>query len=40
MKGAILNSELSIFDGAGHALFLEDPKKFNDRVAAFLKSVP
>ena len=40
MKGAIQNSELSIFDGAGPALFLEDPKKFNDRVAAFLKSVP
>ena len=40
MKGAIPNSELSIFDGVGHALFMEDPKKFNDRVAAFLKSVP
>ncbi len=40
MKGAILNSELSIFEGAGQALFMEDPKKFNDRVAAFLKSVP
>jgi len=40
MKGAIPNSELSIFDGLGQALFIEDPKKFNDRVAAFLKSSP
>lgn len=40
MKGAIPNSELSIFDDAGHALFMEDPKKFNDRVATFLKPGP
>jgi non-heme chloroperoxidase len=38
MKGALPNSELSVFDGLGPALFIEDPKKFNDRVAAFLKS--
>jgi non-heme chloroperoxidase len=40
MKGAIPNSELSIFDGLGQAIFLEDPKKFNERLAAFLKSAP
>ena len=40
MKSTIQASELSIFEGLGQALFIEDPKKFNDRVAIFLKSVP
>jgi pimeloyl-ACP methyl ester carboxylesterase len=38
MKGQIPNSELTVFEGLGHALFLDDPKRFNERLAAFLKS--
>jgi non-heme chloroperoxidase len=38
MKGKIAGAELTVFDGLGHAMFLDDPKRFNDRVAAFLKA--
>ena len=38
MKGQIPNSQLTVFEGLGHAMFLDDPKKFNERLAAFLKS--
>jgi non-heme chloroperoxidase len=39
MKTKISGAQLVIFEGAGHALFLEDPKKFNERLAAFLRSL-
>jgi non-heme chloroperoxidase len=39
MKEKIAASELTIFDGLGHAMFLEDPKRFNERLTAFLKVV-
>ena len=39
MNSKIQGSKLSIFEGLGHALFIEDPKKFNDQVAAFLRSI-
>ena len=38
MKSQIPNSQLTVFEGLGHAIFLDDPKKFNERLAAFLKS--
>ena len=38
MKSQIPNSQLTVFEGLGHAMFLDDPKKFNERLAAFLKS--
>lgn len=38
MKAKIPGSELTVFDGLGHAMFLEDPKRFNERLAAFLKA--
>lgn len=38
MRSQIPNSQLTVFEGLGHALFLDDPKRFNERVAAFLKS--
>lgn len=38
MKGQIPNSQLTVFEGLGHAMFLDDPKKFNERLAAFLKA--
>ncbi len=38
MKSQIPNSQLTVFEGLGHALFLDDPKKFNERLAEFLKS--
>ena len=39
MKSQIPNAQLTFFEGLGHAMFLDDPKKFNERLAAFLKSV-
>ncbi len=39
MKSQISNAQLTLFEGLGHAMFLDDPKKFNERLAAFLKSV-
>ena len=39
MKTKIAGSQLTVFEGLGPALFLEDPKKFNERLAAFLKSL-
>ena len=39
MKSQIPNSQLTVFEGLGHAMFLDDPKKFNERLAAFLKSI-
>jgi pimeloyl-ACP methyl ester carboxylesterase len=39
MKSQIPNAQLTVFEGLGHAMFLDDPKKFNERLAAFLKSV-
>jgi non-heme chloroperoxidase len=39
MKEKIPGSELTVFDGLGHAMFLEDPVKFNERLAAFLTVV-
>jgi non-heme chloroperoxidase len=39
MRGKIPGAQLSVFDGVGSALFLEDPKKFNEVLAAFLKSL-
>jgi pimeloyl-ACP methyl ester carboxylesterase len=39
MKSKIARSELTVFEGLGHAMFLEDPKKFNERLAEFLKSL-
>jgi non-heme chloroperoxidase len=38
MKSQIPNAQLTVFEGLGHAIFLDDPKKFNERLAAFLKS--
>jgi pimeloyl-ACP methyl ester carboxylesterase len=38
MKAKITASELTVFDGLGHAMFLEDPKRFNERLAGFLKA--
>jgi len=38
MKSQIPNAQLTVFEGLGHAMFLDDPKKFNERLAAFLKS--
>jgi non-heme chloroperoxidase len=38
MKSRITGSELTVFDGLGHAMFLDDPKRFNERLAAFLKA--
>jgi non-heme chloroperoxidase len=38
MKSQIPNAQLTVFEGLGHAMFLDDPKKFNDRLAAFLKA--
>ncbi|MFN8006588.1 MAG: alpha/beta hydrolase [Terriglobia bacterium] len=40
MKGAIQTSTLNTFDGVGSAIFLEDPQKFNDCLATFLRSLP
>jgi non-heme chloroperoxidase len=40
LKGKIGGAQLSVFESVGHALFLEDPKKFNDQLAAFVKSLP
>jgi len=40
LKGKIGGAQLSVFESVGHALFLEDPKKSNDRLAAFVKSLP
>jgi len=39
MRDKIQRAQLSVFDGVGSALFLEDPKKFNEGLAAFLKSL-
>jgi non-heme chloroperoxidase len=39
MKGHVARSELTVFEGLGHAMFVEDPKRFNERLAAFLKAV-
>jgi non-heme chloroperoxidase len=39
MKSQIPNSQLTVFEGLGHAMFLDDPKRFNERLAAFLKSI-
>jgi non-heme chloroperoxidase len=39
MRGRIPGAQLSVFDGVGSALFLEDSKKFNEVLAAFLKSL-
>ncbi len=39
IQALIPKSELTTFDGLGHAMFLEDPKRFNERLAAFLASV-
>ena len=38
MKSQIPNAQLTVFEGLGHAMFLDDPKKFNERLAAFLKA--
>jgi len=38
MQSQIPNSQLTVFEGLGHALFLDDPRRFNERLAAFLKS--
>ncbi|MSO24044.1 MAG: alpha/beta hydrolase [Acidobacteria bacterium] len=38
MKSQIPNSQLTVFEGLGHAMFLDDPKKFNERLTAFLQS--
>lgn len=39
MQAQVPKSQLTVFEGLGHAMFLEDPKKFNERLAAFLKSI-
>ncbi len=39
LKSQVSKSELTIFEGLGHAMFLEDPKRFNERLAAFLQSI-
>ena len=39
IKNKIPGAKLSVFEGLGHALFLEDPKKFNDVMSTFLKSL-
>ena len=36
MQKKISNSKLEIFDGDGHALFVDDPDKFNALVEDFL----
>ena len=37
MHKGIKNSELVIFENSGHALFIEEMKKFNDELIKFLK---
>jgi len=39
MKSQIPHSQLTVFEGLGHAMFIDDPKRFNERLAAFLKSI-
>jgi pimeloyl-ACP methyl ester carboxylesterase len=39
IKNKIVGAKLSVFEGLGHALFLEDPRKFNDVMSTFLKSL-
>jgi non-heme chloroperoxidase len=39
MQKSIPNSKLEIFDGDGHALFVDDPDKFNALVEDFLLSL-
>ncbi len=39
MKNRIQSSKLSVFEDLGHALFLDDPKKFNETLAAFLQTL-
>jgi len=36
MQKAISHSKLEVFDGDGHALFVDDPDKFNALVEDFL----
>ncbi|PYV43060.1 MAG: hypothetical protein DMG06_12165 [Acidobacteria bacterium] len=39
IKNKIPGAKLAVFEGLGHALFLEDPKKFNNLMSTFLKSL-
>jgi pimeloyl-ACP methyl ester carboxylesterase len=36
MKGQIKGSELEVFDRAGHALFVDEPDRFNQTLERFL----
>jgi microsomal epoxide hydrolase len=37
MQKQIAGAELEVFDDAGHALFVDEPKRFNNRLERFLK---
>jgi len=39
MQKSIAGAKLEIFDDAGHALFVDDPDKFNTLLDKFLKSL-
>jgi len=39
MQQRIAGSRLEKFEGAGHALFVDEPERFNSLLADFLKTV-
>jgi microsomal epoxide hydrolase len=40
MQKRIVGSRLEIFENVGHALFVDEPHRFNSLVSDFLKSLP
>jgi pimeloyl-ACP methyl ester carboxylesterase len=40
MQREIPGARIEIFEGAGHALFVDDPERFNSLLDAFLTSMP
>ena len=39
LLGAILDSQLEVYGGAGHLLHLEEPRRFASDIAAFLEDI-
>jgi pimeloyl-ACP methyl ester carboxylesterase len=39
MAATIPGSKFVILEGAGHAVFVDEPKKFDEALKAFLKSL-
>jgi pimeloyl-ACP methyl ester carboxylesterase len=39
MQKQIRGSKLEVFEGAGHALFVDNPEQFNSALDSFLSSL-